>query len=832
MVYPLLTEYIEAIKSSQDNLDALKNLRPVLDDRGDPVMSSGNFAVVFKMEDKTSGKYYALKCFLRDQERRSESYRLISDELSQVDSPYLTAIKYIDKELFVDSRTTSDTEFPVLLMDWVEGVNLIDYIKSNINGRLALTFLSYRFSVLAKWLLNQPFAHGDIKPDNILIREDGSIVLVDYDGMYVPAMVGQKARELGSPDFRHPLRDENEFDKHIDDLALCSILLSLKAITVKPFLMNQYGSGDRLLFNENDYRSIHNSPVYNYLEQLIKDENMTQESYDLSQLVELLDKVINERKLTVESFSFLPLSKPTIVGRNSFRRIVESIKIPYGITTIDKDAFAGNVHLKEIVIPDSVIEIRDGAFSGCVALKSVVLPQTIKRIGSRAFYWCKSLERVTMTGNDSKNGSFAVPVAEFGDEVFAYCEALKSVVLPQTIKKIGYETFYGCKSLTNIIIPETVSEIGSFSFKGCISLKDLIIPNNVSAIGMNAFAGCTFLSEIIIPNGVTTIESSLFSGCSSLTKVTIPDSVTVIRDSAFYNCKSLSKQIIPKNVREIGERAFAECDSLKTIIFNNNKGNILLGGPINSSKIKIYIPRGRRDAYANFYNVYEGNELQYRTRDGKDIYKEHEYVDLGLSVKWATCNLGATKPEETGYRSKQIYYSDNDKTLLSSANESRWILDSQKDSNYRLYNHISKLPEPPKYGTPQFVTYVREMETVSSYIDAASRLWGGNWRMPSWSEWEELVKYCKWEETKVKGVEGYKITSNKLGYYDKSIFLPFGELRYWTNQANSTHALIIEFTLGKLSFINNKPVWGKKSIVFNFAVKDGWKFHIRPVFKE
>ena len=108
-MYPLLTEYREALKSSQDNLDVLNHLRPVLDSDGNPVMTSGGFAGVFKMKDEETGQYYALKCFLHEQERRSESYRLISDELSKVDSSYLTTIKYLDKELFVDSRVTTDT---------------------------------------------------------------------------------------------------------------------------------------------------------------------------------------------------------------------------------------------------------------------------------------------------------------------------------------------------------------------------------------------------------------------------------------------------------------------------------------------------------------------------------------------------------------------------------------------------------------------------------------------------------------------------------------------------------------------------------------------------
>lgn len=75
MNYPLITEYIEAIKSAEDNFEELTNLRPVLGNDGQPVITSGNFAVVFKMKDEETEKLYALKCFTKEQEGRDESYR-------------------------------------------------------------------------------------------------------------------------------------------------------------------------------------------------------------------------------------------------------------------------------------------------------------------------------------------------------------------------------------------------------------------------------------------------------------------------------------------------------------------------------------------------------------------------------------------------------------------------------------------------------------------------------------------------------------------------------------------------------------------------------------
>lgn len=261
MNYPLISEYIETVKSAEDNFGELTNLRPVFGEDGQPVMTSGNFAVVFKMKDEATGKLYALKCFTKEQEGRAEAYHQIAEELKDVDSSYLVSIRYLDKELFVDTDQTDETEFPVLLMDWVEGKTLDKYLRENLDDKYALEMLAYRFSQLAQWLIPQPFAHGDLKPDNILVREDGTLVLVDYDGMYVPAMKGQKARELGSPDFRHPLRTENDFDEHIDDFPLTTILLSLKAIYNDSQLLEKYGALDRLLLSKKDYQKISQSNV-------------------------------------------------------------------------------------------------------------------------------------------------------------------------------------------------------------------------------------------------------------------------------------------------------------------------------------------------------------------------------------------------------------------------------------------------------------------------------------------------------------------------------------------------------------------------------------------
>ena len=111
-MFPLISEYIEAIKSAEDNFNELSYLKPVLDEDGSPKMTSGNFAVIFKMKDERDGKFYAIKCFIREQEGRAEAYRQITEELKDVKSSYLVSIHYFDKELYVDTKQTTETEFP------------------------------------------------------------------------------------------------------------------------------------------------------------------------------------------------------------------------------------------------------------------------------------------------------------------------------------------------------------------------------------------------------------------------------------------------------------------------------------------------------------------------------------------------------------------------------------------------------------------------------------------------------------------------------------------------------------------------------------------------
>ena len=327
MQYPLISEYVRAIQDASNNLDELAHLVPVQDDHGEPYRSSGAFAVVFKMKDEQTGKCYALKCFTEEQEGRAEAYRQIADELEFANSAYITSVKYLDKEIFVDSSCEED-EFPVLLMDWIDGETMENYIAENYQDNYAMAMLCYRFCKMAAWLCSQPFAHGDIKPDNIMVRPDGNLTLVDYDGMFVPAMKGQKSPTIGTKDFSHPLRTVDDFNETIDDFALASIALSLKAISLKPSLLDEYGAADRLLFSAEDYRDLSKSKVLAALQELMNDE-------EVNTLLSLFLLAKTKKNLVMCSFRLLEVSKP-IISQEYNIMLQEADKI-INLSTGDKE---------------------------------------------------------------------------------------------------------------------------------------------------------------------------------------------------------------------------------------------------------------------------------------------------------------------------------------------------------------------------------------------------------------------------------------------------------------------------------------------------------------
>ena len=615
MQYPLISEYVKAIQDAGDNLEELAHLTPVLDDHGEPYRSSGAFAVVFKMQDKSSGKYYALKCFTEEQQGRAEAYRQIAAELDLLDSPYITSVKYMEKELFVDSQCEED-EFPVLLMDWVEGETMEAYIVANYHNQSAMSLLCYRFGKMAAWLRSQSFAHGDVKPDNIIIRPDGSLTLVDYDGMFVSSMKGCKSPTIGTKDFSHPLRTMDDFDETIDDFSLASIALSLKAISMNSTLLDTYGASDRLLFSEKDYRTPSNSKVISALQGLMCDK-------DFCTLYSLFMLALARKELSTCSFwlfigekPILPQTIEDLPTKATEEELKETFVDEWGVK-YSKD---GRKLLKApqklngtYSIKEGVRIICDKAFFYCRSLTDIVIPDSVTSIGDKAFFRCSSLTSLVIPDG----------VTRIGTGTFFGCESLSSLVIPNGVTCIGDGAFSGCRFLSGIVIPNSVTSIGDCAFGGCSSflIKYISIPKSVICLNGNPFVNWNgkleclspnFIYEddvlfnkdkskiisfrnqairsYIIPSSVTSIGDSAFAGCSSLSNIAIPSSVNSIGDKAFWNCCSLSSIVIPNSVTSIGDRAFDNCSSFLIKYISIPKNVICLNGnPFAQYSVNSYV---------------------------------------------------------------------------------------------------------------------------------------------------------------------------------------------------------------------------------------------------
>ena len=566
MLYTFSSAHLAAIREAHNNLRTLSHLVPVLDKDGEPYYSGGASSVVFKMKDEQTGKCYALKCFTEEQEGRTEAYRLIEEELKFVDSPHITSVKYLEKELFVDSDS-EDNEHSVLLMDWIEGKTMEAYINAYFMDGHAMAMLYYQFCKMVDWLRSQSFAHGDIRLDNIIVRPNGTLTLVDYDDMFLPAMKGRKSPTISTKNLPHPLRTIDDFGETTDDFALVSIALSLKAISLDSSLLQNYGASDRLLFAPFEYFDLSMRNNFAPLQDLlnaVEDEFGVKYSKDWKRLLK---------------------APQNLEGEYSIRE---------GAKVIEKEAFSECNSLKSVIIPNSVTIIEDWAFLGCCSLRSIDIPDSVTKIGVSAFSGCSSLMSIHMPDS----------VTSIGYNAFEGCISLKNIRIPDSVTSIGSNAFEECVSLKSIIIPDSVTRIEGWTFYYCKSLESIIIPDSVTSIGDSAFSDCKSLININIPNGVTSIGDSAFSNCHSLTSVTIPSSVIAIGTNPFCGCpadlKNESKAfiyehnvlfnkdkttlisyrakeanyVIPDSVTSIGECAFLECNSLTSIIIPDSVTSI------------------------------------------------------------------------------------------------------------------------------------------------------------------------------------------------------------------------------------------------------------------
>ena len=269
-------------------------------------------------------------------------------------------------------------------------------------------------------------------------------------------------------------------------------------------------------------------------------------------------------------------------------------RIPEGVRYIGGNAFAGQKRLKSITIPSSVEEIygygeefgafaysalesitfAEGsqlttidsyAFCFCDALKSIDLPNSLTTIGEGAFQECSALESVTLGSSVETIGASAFNGTP-----------ISNITIPASVKSIGKWAFADCTALESVTFAEgsQLTSIGDNAFNYCNALESIAIPNSVTSIGESAFEMCYSLVSATLSNSMETIPNSMFYECIGLKNVTIPESITTIGDEAFSDCYALESITLPNSVTTVGDNVFSYCDDLESVTLSNSMETI------------------------------------------------------------------------------------------------------------------------------------------------------------------------------------------------------------------------------------------------------------------
>jgi serine/threonine protein kinase len=233
----------------------LRNTLPAVDRLGMPLVTSGQFAYVYKLKSMNAGGDFAVRCFRGYLGDRDQRYRAIQDHLRNLPVSYLSTFAYAPEGILVGGN-----RFPILFMQWIEGPTLDLYISEMLKRQDVLLHLSEEWLRLIGALQESGIAHGDLQHGNIII-EHGQLRLVDHDGIFVPAMEGWAASEVGHQHYQHPRRTAQHFDSKLDHFSALVIYLSLLSLAERPSLWQEHHD-ENLLFTKSDFADPASSELF------------------------------------------------------------------------------------------------------------------------------------------------------------------------------------------------------------------------------------------------------------------------------------------------------------------------------------------------------------------------------------------------------------------------------------------------------------------------------------------------------------------------------------------------------------------------------------------
>lgn len=238
-----LRQYLLALLDSRGLTRTLGEIDVCRDEQGRPCFSAGNSAAVFRI--RLGGRIRSLRCYLRPMRHLKEIY----------------GQRLLEKELYLHTSPETGVWVDTVLGDWIEGSTLHETVAqaAALRDRESLQILVRLFDRLALALVTDDRAHGDLKPENIIVGDDGTLCPIDFDASYLPAFAGEISPELGTAAYQHPARTAADFDERIDDYPAALISTALHALAEDPTLWDRYGSSDGLLYTP---QRIASDPAY------------------------------------------------------------------------------------------------------------------------------------------------------------------------------------------------------------------------------------------------------------------------------------------------------------------------------------------------------------------------------------------------------------------------------------------------------------------------------------------------------------------------------------------------------------------------------------------
>ena len=303
--YPSRTDIVTAMRNPLVSFKSNEIIGGSVIQKGSRIIQySGGYTTVFPFHKQTGNKV-AVRLWIADIGDAKKRSLEISNYLENLNNAYFAGFKYIDDAVLVNG-----TLHPIVLMDWVDGQTLKEYINSNITNTSKILDLAEKFKEMTAYFHKENIAHGDLQHGNILIKSDGSLVAIDYDSMFIEPLNGMTDTIKGLPGYQHPTRHSNQFvNSRLDYFSELVIYLSLLIFVDTPKLWDDYYETEDLLFSKDDFSDPSNSKlIITHLKSTTPTiseltEKMVEElkATDIAQLRPLEDLLVNRREVAKDN---------------------------------------------------------------------------------------------------------------------------------------------------------------------------------------------------------------------------------------------------------------------------------------------------------------------------------------------------------------------------------------------------------------------------------------------------------------------------------------------------------------------------------------------------